>query len=110
MRGLYVLNSLVQQVPDTVIIAIIGRSNGAGPTLSAATTVPVITVPASFKDFPDDVWSSLRTPSYVPVATVIEPSNAVMMAVEILAMRNPFLYMVLRERLEERQINTIPIQ
>ena len=76
VRGLDELHRLVQQVPDTVVIAFIGRSNGAGPTLSASTTVPVITVPASFKDFPEDVWSSLRTPSNVPVTTVVEPSNA----------------------------------
>ncbi len=105
VRGLNELHRLVQQVPDTVVIAFIGRSNGAGPTLSACTTVPVITVPASFKDFPEDVWSSLRTPSNVPVTTVLEPSNAAMAAIEILALRNPQLYMLLREQLEERLVN-----
>ncbi|MEI8311154.1 MAG: phosphoribosylaminoimidazolesuccinocarboxamide synthase [Verrucomicrobiota bacterium] len=109
VRGLDELNRLVQQVPDTVVIAFIGRSNGAGPTLSASTTVPVITVPASFKDFPEDVWSSLRTPSNVPVTTVLEPSNAAMAALEILALRNPQLHMALREQLEERLVNTIPV-
>jgi len=108
-RGINELHRLVQQVPDTVVIAFIGRSNGAGPTLSACTTVPVITVPASFKDFPEDVWSSLRTPSNVPVTTVLEPSNAAMAAVEILALRNPQLYMLLREQLEERLINMIAL-
>ncbi|MEI6492458.1 MAG: phosphoribosylaminoimidazolesuccinocarboxamide synthase, partial [Verrucomicrobiota bacterium] len=109
VRGLDELHRLVQQVPDTVLIAFIGRSNGAGPTLSASTTVPVITVPASFKDFPEDVWSSLRTPSNVPVTTVLEPSNAALAALEILALRNPQLYMALREQLEDRLVNTIPI-
>jgi len=109
VRGLDELHRLVQQVPDTVVIALIGRSNGAGPTLSAATTVPVVTVPASFKDFPEDVWSSLRTPSNVPVTTVLEPSNAAMAAIEILALRNPQLYMFLREQVEERLVNTIRI-
>ncbi len=109
VRGLNELHSLVQQVPDSVVIAYIGRSNGAGPTLSASTTVPVITVPASFKDFPEDVWSSLRTPSNVPVTTVLEPSNAAMAAIEILALRNPLLYMFLREQVEERLVNTIQV-
>jgi phosphoribosylaminoimidazole carboxylase / phosphoribosylaminoimidazole-succinocarboxamide synthase len=109
VRGLDELHRLVQQVPDTVVIAFIGRSNGAGPTLSASTTVPVITVPASFKDFPEDVWSSLRTPSNVPVTTVLEPSNAALAALEILALRNPQIYMALREQLEDRLVNTIPI-
>ena len=108
-RGLDELHRLVQQVPDSVVIAFIGRSNGAGPVLSASTTVPVITVPASFKDFPDDVWSSLRTPSNVPVTTVLEPANAAMAAAEILALRNPLLYMALRESLEERLVNTVAL-
>jgi phosphoribosylaminoimidazole carboxylase PurE protein len=108
VRGLDELHRLVQLVPDTVVIAFIGRSNGAGPTLSAATTVPVITVPASFKDFPEDVWSSLRTPSNVPVTTVLEPANAAMAALQILALRNPRLYAALREQIEERLVNTIP--
>ncbi|MEI6073001.1 MAG: phosphoribosylaminoimidazolesuccinocarboxamide synthase [Verrucomicrobiae bacterium] len=109
VRGLNELHRLVQQVPDSVVIAFIGRSNGAGPTLAAATTVPVITVPASFKDFPDDVWSSLRTPSNVPVTTVLEPSNAAMAALGILALRNPQFYMLLREQVEARLVNTIPV-
>ena len=109
VRGLNELHRLVQQVPDSVVIAVIGRSNGAGPTLSASTTVPVITVPASCKDFPDDVWSSLRTPSNVPVTTILEPSNAALAAFGILALRNPHFYMLLREQLEERLVNTIPV-
>jgi phosphoribosylaminoimidazole carboxylase PurE protein len=102
VRAIAELNRLVQEKPDSVVIAYIGRSNGAGPTLSACTTVPVITVPANFKEFPEDVWSSLRTPSNVPVTTVIEPSNAALAALEVLALRNPCLYMHLRETLEER--------
>ena len=109
VRGINELNRLVQNVPDAVVIAFIGRSNGAGPTLSASTTVPVITVPASFKDFPGDVWSSLRTPSNVPVTTVLEPSNAAMAALEILALRNPQIYSSLREHLEARALNTIDV-
>ena len=109
IRGLNELHRLVQEVPDTVVIALIGRSNGAGPTLSASTTVPVITVPASFKEFPEDVWSSLRTPSNVPVVTVLEPANAAMAAIEILALRNPLFFMLLREQLEERLVNSIPV-
>ncbi len=75
---------MMQEVPNSVVIAYIGRSNGAGPTLSAMSTIPVITVPASVKEFPEDVWSSLRAPSAVPVMTVLEPSNAV-----LAALRNP---------------------
>jgi len=103
------LNRLIQEVPDTVVIANIGRSNGAGPVLSAMSTVPVITVPASAKDFPEDVWSSLRAPSKVPVMTVMEPANAVLAALQILSARNPRIYAHLRTEIESRTVNVLTI-
>ncbi len=96
---------MLQEVPDTVVIAYIGRSNGAGPVLSALSTTPVITVPASVKDFPEDVWSSLRAPSATPVMTVLEPSNAVLAALQILSARNPRLYAHVRGEIENRTVN-----
>ncbi len=102
-----IFHRMVQEIPDTVVIAYIGRSNGAGPTLSAMSTVPVITVPASIKEFPDDLWSSLRAPSAVPVMTVLEPANAVLAALQILSGRNPRLYAKLRSEIESRTVNTI---
>jgi phosphoribosylaminoimidazole carboxylase/phosphoribosylaminoimidazole-succinocarboxamide synthase len=104
-----ILNRLIQEVPDSVVIANIGRSNGAGPTLSAMSTIPVITVPASAKDFPEDVWSSLRAPSNVPVMTVLEPANAVLAALQILSARNPRIYAQLRGEIENRTVNTVVI-
>ena len=104
-----ILQRMTQEVPDSVVIAYIGRSNGAGPTLSAITTVPVITVPASAREFPEDVWSSLRAPSKVPVMTVLDPANAVLAALQILAARNPRLYAHVRGEIESRVTNTIPV-
>jgi phosphoribosylaminoimidazole carboxylase/phosphoribosylaminoimidazole-succinocarboxamide synthase len=104
-----ILHRMVQEVPDSVVIAYIGRSNGAGPTLSAMSTVAVITVPASVKEFPEDVWSCLRMPRNVPVMTVLEPANAVLAAIQILSARNPRLYARLRGEIEERTINTLSI-
>jgi phosphoribosylaminoimidazole carboxylase/phosphoribosylaminoimidazole-succinocarboxamide synthase len=104
-----IFHRMVQEIPDTVVIAYIGRSNGAGPTLSAMSTVPVITVPASIKEFPDDLWSSLRAPSAVPVMTVLEPGNAVLAALQILSGRNPRLYAKLRGEIENRTVNTITL-
>ena len=101
------LARLLQEVPDTVVIAHIGRSNGAGPTLSALSTTPVITVPAGLKEFPNDVWSSLRAPSKVPVMTVLEPSNAVLAALNILSARNPRIYAYVRSEIESRTANAI---
>ena len=104
-----ILHRMAQEVPDSVVIAYIGRSNGAGPTLSAMSTIPVITVPASIREFPEDVWSSLRTPSSVPAMTVLEPSNAVLAAIQILSARNPRLYAHIRAEIENRTVNTIQI-
>jgi phosphoribosylaminoimidazole carboxylase/phosphoribosylaminoimidazole-succinocarboxamide synthase len=104
-----IFHKMAQEVPDSVVIAYIGRSNGAGPTLSAMSTVPVITVPASVKEFPDDLWSSLRAPSNVPVMTVLEPSNAVLAALQILSARNPRLYAHVRGEIENRTVNTIQL-
>ncbi len=109
VRAYQELAWLVQQVPDAVVIAYVGRSNGLGPTLAANTTVPVITVPASIRDFSGDVWSSLRVPSDVPVMTILEPKSAVIAALQILAMRNPRLYAMLRLQQEERLTNVVEL-
>lgn len=109
IAGANKLAQLIQEVPDSVVIANIGRSNGAGPVLSAQSTIPVITVPASARDFPEDVWSSLRAPSKVPVMTVLEPANAVLAALQILSARNPRIYARLRTEIESRAVNTLTI-
>jgi phosphoribosylaminoimidazole carboxylase/phosphoribosylaminoimidazole-succinocarboxamide synthase len=109
VRGAATLHRMLQEVPDTVVIAFIGRSNGAGPVLSALSATPVITVPASVKDFPEDVWSSLRAPSSTPVMTVLEPANAVLAALQILSGRNPRLYAKVRGEIESRTVNTIQL-
>ncbi len=109
VAGAAVFQRMIQEVPDTVVIAYIGRSNGAGPVLSAMSNIPVITVPASAKEFPEDVWSSLRAPSAVPVMTVLEPSNAVLAALQILSARNPRLYANVRGAIEARTVNAVPL-
>jgi phosphoribosylaminoimidazole carboxylase/phosphoribosylaminoimidazole-succinocarboxamide synthase len=109
MAAANTLYRMTQEVPDSVVIAYIGRSNGAGPTLSAMSTIPVITVPASVNEFPDDVWSSLRAPSNVPVMTVLEPANAILAALQILSARNPRLYAHIRAEIEKRTVNAIQL-
>ena len=104
-----ILHRMIQEVPDSVVVAYIGRSNGAGPTISAMSTIPVITVPASAKEFPEDIWSSLRAPSKVPVMTVLEPSNAVLAALQILSARSPRIYAQVRSEIEDRTVNVVPI-
>jgi len=109
IAGAATLHRLIQEVPDSIVIAYIGRSNGAGPVLSALSNIPVITVPASFEDFPEDVWSCLRGPSAVPVMTVLEPSNAVLAALQVLSARNPRIYAKVRGEIENRTVNVVQI-
>ncbi|KKP89941.1 MAG: hypothetical protein US57_C0021G0014 [Candidatus Moranbacteria bacterium GW2011_GWC2_37_73] len=76
-----------------VILSLVGMSNGLGPTLAARTTMPVIAVALSSKERPHDVWSSLETPSSVPLLTTLSPKNAVLAALNILSQKNPIAYM-----------------
>jgi len=99
------LQEKIKDVPDSVLIAYIGKSNVAGPSLAANATIPVITTPEGWDKLHEDVWSSLRAPSLTPVLTALEPQNAVLAALQILALRNPMLYMQLRLKQEERLVN-----
>ncbi len=109
VRALMELQALVQEVPDSVALVYVGRSNGAGPTISANTNIPVITIPNGWKGFEADVWSSLRTPSLTPVMTVLEPTNAILAAMQMLAMRNPAVYANVRNALEKRLMNVVAV-
>jgi len=100
------LEELQRNVPDGgVILAIAGDSNGLGPILSAHTTWPVISIPPGIKEFPDDVWSSVRMPSKVPNATILENGNAILFALNVLSIKNPIAYMMQRFAIEERMEN-----
>ena len=92
-KSLDKLEEILGKYPDGgVIIAKVGRSNGLGPIVAARTAWPVLAVPATMDSFSDDVWSSVRMPSQVPLATVWPDSNAILMAAEILTAKNPAIY------------------
>ncbi|MFA7244185.1 MAG: phosphoribosylaminoimidazolesuccinocarboxamide synthase [Patescibacteria group bacterium] len=102
------LEHLLAQYPDGgVIIAKVGMSNGLGPILAARTSLPVISVVANAA--PDDhgvvhledAWSSLRMPSDVPNLTVLSEKNAITAALNILARKDPVLYMFRQYEIEK---------
>src|SRR3989344_5695173 len=103
-RACQIIRELVRQVPNTVVVSLVGMSNAASPTLSAQITVPVIAVTGTFDKFPDDVWSSLRAPSFVPCSTIPGQANAILHALQILGMNNPGIYAALRFEQEKRMI------
>ena len=99
------LEKILGKYPDGgVILAKAGRSNGLGPIVAARTSWPVIAVPATIDSFPEDIWSSIRMPSKVPLATAWPESNAMLLAAEILAQKNPVLHQkrqMMIEKLDE---------
>lgn len=96
------LEEVLTDYPDGgVILAFVGMSNGLGPVLSARTIWPVIGVPMTAEKFSDDIWSSLRIPSNVPMMTILSPKNAVLAALNILAQKNPVAYMHRQLAIEE---------
>lgn len=101
-KALEKLENLLAEYPDGgVIINIVGRSNGLGPTLAARTSWPVNSVSPSIKRFPNDIWSNFRMPSEVPHPIVNDPDNALSLALNILGQKNPVAYMKRQIKLEE---------
>lgn len=83
---LSVLEYYNKHFPCIVFIAVAGRSNALGPVIDGNTLHPVINCPP-VSDFMRgmDLVSSLRMPSEIAPLTIIEPENAALAAVKILA-------------------------
>ena len=83
-----------------VIITIAGRSNALSGMVDASLTCPVIACPPQSTAFGGaDIYSSLRMPSGVAPMVVLEPENAALAAVKILALDDD----ALRERVRHYQ-------
>ncbi|MCX6740547.1 MAG: AIR carboxylase family protein [Candidatus Parcubacteria bacterium] len=96
------LEELQRDYPDGgVILAIVGMSNGLGPVLSSHTSWPVIGIPITVKELPEDIWSSLRLPSENPMVTILSEKNAVLSALNILGQKNPAAYMFRQIAIEQ---------
>lgn len=75
-----------------VYITVAGRSNALSGFVDANTTFPVIACPPYSDKFSGaDIFSSLRMPSGVGPLVVMNPENAALAALKILAFRNPSL-------------------
>ena len=83
---------------NIVFIAVAGKSNALGPVLAANSCRPVINCPP-LGEFKQDIYSSLRTPGGVPCSTILEPENAALHAVKILATSSEEL----RDKLDRRR-------
>jgi 5-(carboxyamino)imidazole ribonucleotide mutase len=72
-----------------VYITVAGRSNALSGFTDGSVTAPVIACPPPNETFGGgDIYSSLRMPSGIAPAVVLEPVNAALLAAKILALTN----------------------
>jgi 5-(carboxyamino)imidazole ribonucleotide mutase len=72
-----------------VYITVAGRSNALSGFTDGAVSAPVIACPPSSESFGGaDVFSSLRMPSGIAPAVVLEPANAALLAAKIFGVAN----------------------
>ena len=89
---------------DVVFITVAGRSNALSGFTDANTTKPVIACPPYSDKFSGvDVFSTLRMPSGVAPLTVLEPEEAALSAIKILALKYPELNEKVRRYQEEKR-------
>ncbi|PIQ76940.1 5-(carboxyamino)imidazole ribonucleotide mutase [Candidatus Peregrinibacteria bacterium CG10_big_fil_rev_8_21_14_0_10_49_24] len=83
-----------------VVITVVGMSNGLGGVVAGSCVHPVVNCPpfTSLEEYMVDLNSSLRMPSDVPVMTVLNPKNAALSAIKILAESDA----ALRKKVENR--------
>jgi len=81
-----------------VYVTIAGRSNALSGFVDAQVTAPVIACPPYSDKFGgSDIYSSLRVPSGVAPAVVLDPGNAALLAAKMLGLTNPKLASVVSE-------------
>jgi 5-(carboxyamino)imidazole ribonucleotide mutase len=84
-----------------VYITVAGRSNALSGLVDAQVTAPVIACPPYSEKFAGgDLLSSLRSPSGVAPAVVLEPESAALLAAKILGLANAGLHDKVREAQE----------
>ena len=103
-KSVHYLLELLAKYEDSqqvgVYITVAGRSNALSGVVDANVTVPVIACPPYSDRFGgSDLYSSLRMPSGVAPAVVLEPAAAALLAAKILAANDPGL----RERIAQLQ-------
>ncbi len=99
----YLLDLLTAYEADSrpkVYITVAGRSNALSGMVDANVAAPVIACPPYSDRFGGaDIFSSLRMPSGVAPAVVLEPKGAALLAAKMLSLADPSL----RERIVQSQ-------
>jgi len=89
-KVLQVINKLNKSTEPLCYITIAGRSNGLSGVTAGSAIHPVIACPpfTSKEDYLINIHSTLQMPSDTPVLTVIDPKNAALSAIRILALQD----------------------
>ena len=97
-RIIYIKNTNKKE--NVVYITCAGRSNGLSGVISGSSIHPVIACPpfSDKADYLANIHSSLLMPTDTPAMTVVDPKNAALAAVKILALKDP----ALRKKIEAR--------
>ncbi|MEA4906982.1 MAG: AIR carboxylase family protein [Chloroflexi bacterium] len=86
---LTLLRRYEQDPRPKVYVTVAGRSNALSGFVDAAVTAPVIACPPPSDAFGGaDLYSSLRMPSGVAPALILEPANAALLAAKILGVQD----------------------
>jgi 5-(carboxyamino)imidazole ribonucleotide mutase len=87
-----------------VYITIAGRSNALSGFVDAQVTAPVIACPPLSSTFAGaDIYSSLRMPSGVAPAVVLDPKGAALLAAKILGLRDPRVRRLLAQQQQQNR-------
>jgi phosphoribosylaminoimidazole carboxylase PurE protein len=104
---LAILREYIADPRPKVFITVAGRSNALSGFTDGAVTAPVIACPPPSEAFGGaDIYSSLRMPSGVAPALVLEPANAALLAAKILAFTDPDVLDAVR-RYQQQQAEKI---
>ena len=88
-HALTILKEYEEDERPKVYITVAGRSNALSGFTDGSVSAPVIACPPSSDSFGGaDVFSSLRMPSGIAPAVVLEPANAALLAAKIFGVAN----------------------
>lgn len=88
---------------NVVYVTCAGRSNGLSGVISGSAIHPVIACPpfSDKADYLANIHSSVLMPSDTPAMTVVDPKNAALAAVKILAVSDKTLQRRIRDRIRD---------
>lgn len=100
---LEILKEYEKSQDNVVYVTVAGLSDALSGVVAGFTRYPVIACPPDAEKYAwPKAFSSVMTPKGVAVSLVLNPENAALMAVKILALPNPPLYEKIDQRKREK--------